>query len=143
MSMNEKAIEQQLLDNLDQYITDEIVRVESIKEKNSPEIDNTKKIAALKKEIARLNTMFRKDRISEEEYDRDYAELEQELKKLETADKPEERDLTALKQVLESDYRTIYDALDKPHKKAFWRNTIKEFTIGEDRNIIPESIIFF
>lgn len=143
MSMNEKAVEQQLLSNLDQYITNEIVRVKSIKEKNSPEIDNTKKIAAIKKEMNRLNTMFRKDRISEEEYDRDYAELEQELKKLETADKPEKRDLTALKQVLESDYRTIYDALDRPHKKAFWRNTIKEFTIGEDRLIIPESIIFF
>lgn len=141
--LNEKTIEPQLLDNLDQYITNEIVKVTSISEKQSAVIDNTKKIEALKKEMKKLNTMYRKDRIEEEEYEKDYAELEAELKKLETADKPEERDLTALKQVLESDYRSIYEALDRPHKKAFWRNIIKEFAVDDNRQIIPESIIFF
>ena len=37
----------------------------------------------------------------------------------------------------------VYEALDKPHKKAFWRNLIKEFTVDENRQIIPESVIFF
>ena len=143
MALNEKKIEAQLLDNLDQYITNEIVKVTSITEKKSQEIDNSKKIAEVKKEMARLNTMFRKGRIEEAEYDKDYAELDAELKTLKTAEKPEERDLTTLKQLLESDHRTIYEALDRQHKKAFWRTFIKEFTIGEDRQIIPESIIFF
>lgn len=143
MALNEKKIEAQLLDNLDQYITNEIVRVKSISEKNSPIVDNSKRIAALKKEMERLNTMFRKGRIEEEEYDTDYAALENELKALEAVEQPEERDLTALVKLMESDYRTIYEALDKPHKKAFWRNLIKEFTVGEDRQIIPESIVFF
>jgi hypothetical protein len=51
--------------------------------------------------------------------------------------------LSALKELLESDYRTIYEALDKPHRKAFWRNIIKEFTVDENRQIVPESVIFF
>lgn len=143
MALNEKKIEAQLLDNLDQYITNEIVRVKTIKEKKSPAQDNAKKIAEIKKEMKRLNTMFRKGRVEEDEYDKDFAELENELKKLEAVEQPEEKDLTALARLMESDYRTIYEALDKPHKKAFWRNTIKEFTVGEDRQIIPESIIFF
>lgn len=143
MALNEKKIEAQLLDNLDQYISNEIVRVNSIKEKKNPVQDNTKKIDEIKKEMKRLNTMFRKGRMEEDEYDKDFAELEHELKKLEAVEKPEEKDLTALVELMESDYRTIYEALDKPHKKAFWRNTIKDFTIGEDRQIIPESIIFF
>ena len=143
MALNENKVEAQLLDNLDQYISNEIVRVKSIKEKNSPAIDNSKKIAALKKEMERLNTMFRKGRIEEDEYDKDFAELEADLKKLEAVEKPEEKDLTALAKLMESDYRTIYEALDKPHKKAFWRNIIKEFTVDENRQIIPESIIFF
>ena len=87
--------------------------------------------------------MYRKDRIEEEEYEKDYAELEAELKKLETVEQPEQRDLTELKEILESDYRTIYEALDRPHRKAFWRNIIKEFVVDETRQIVPDSIIFF
>lgn len=142
-SLNEKSLEQQLLDNLDQYISAEIAKVKSINEKKSTVIDNSKKIEELKKEMKRLTIAFRKGRVEEDEYDRDYAALEDEIKKLDSADKPVERDLTALQKVIESDYRSIYEALDKPHKKAFWRKTIKEFVVGEDKNIIPESIIFF
>ena len=143
MALNENQIERQLLDNLDQYIENEIVRVKTINEKKSPVIDNSKKIEDLKKEMKRLTIAFRKGRIEEDEYDKDFAELENDLKKLEAADKPEARDLTALKQLMESDYRTIYEALDKPHRKAFWRNIIKEFVVDETRQIVPDSIIFF
>ena len=142
-SLNEKSLEQQLLDNLEQYISAEIAKVKSINEKKSQVIDNSKKIEELKKEMKRLTIAFRKGRIEEDEYDRDYAVLEDEIKKLDLADKPVERDLSALKKVIESDYKSIYEALDKPHKKAFWRKTIKEFSVGEDKKIIPESIIFF
>lgn len=142
-TLNEKKIEAQLLDNLEAYVSNEIAKVESIKEKNSQVTDNSKKIAALQKEKQRLNTMFRKGRIEEEEYDAEFATLESEIKKLDTEEKPEERDLTALTKVIESDYRTIYKALDRPHRKAFWRKIIKEFTVGEDKQIIPDSIIFF
>lgn len=142
-ALNEKKIEAQLLDNLDQYIQNEIVRVKTIKEKKNPAQDNTKKIEALKKEMKRLTTAYRKGRVEEDEYDKDYTELESELKKLEAIEQPEEKDLTALVKLMESDYRTIYEALDRPHRKAFWRNVIKEFTVGEDKQILPESIIFF
>lgn len=142
-ALNEKKIEKQLLDNLDQYITNEIARVNSIKEKKSPVQDNTNKIEELKKEMKRLTIAYRKGRVEEDEYDKDYSELESELKKLEAVEKPEEKDLTELVKLMESDYRTIYEALDKPHQKAFWRKVVKEFTTDENRQIIPESIIFF
>ena len=142
-ALNEKKIEKQLLDNLGKYVAREIVRVKTIREKKNPVLDNTKKIEEIKKEMKRLTTAYRKGRVEEDEYDRDYAELEKQLSKLEPVDKPEEKDLSALKKLVESDYRTIYEALDRPHKRAFWRNTIKEFTVDEDRQVIPESIIFF
>lgn len=142
-SLTEWKIEEQLLENLDQYVTNEIARVKSINEKKNPVVDNTQKIENLKKEMNRLTIAFRKGRIEEDEYDRDYDALANDLKALEAVEQPEERDLTELKGLVESDYRTIYNALDRPHKKAFWRKIIKEFAVGEDRNIIPESIIFF
>ena len=142
-AITEHKIEKQLLDNLNQYVQNEIAKVKAITEKKRLDVDNTAKIEAVKKEMSRLNTMFRKGRIEEAEYDKDYAVQEKELKTLEAVGQPEERDLTALKKLMESDYRTIYDALDKTHKRAFWRKIIKEFTIGADRKIDPESIIFF
>lgn len=143
-SISERKIEKQLLDNLEQYVQGEALRVASIEEKKKPKVDNTKKIESLKKEMARLNMMFRKGNIEEDEYDKETAIIKRSIKELEGAmEEEEERDLTALKKLIESDYRTIYNALDRPHKKAFWRTIIKEFTLTEQRKIDPKSIIFF
>jgi hypothetical protein len=141
-SMSERKIEKQLLDNLEQYIGNEVIRVESITE-NHPKNTNATKIAKLKAEMDRLNMMFRKGRITEEEYDTDYLKLEKSLKKIDTEEPPPQRDLDALKGILETDYRGLYNELTKENKKAFWRRIIKEFTVDEHKKIVPESIIFF
>lgn len=142
-STSERIIEKQLINNLDKYITDEIVAVENISEKKEQLPDNKKRIEKLKNEMDRLNMMFRKGRIEEEEYDREYFALESELKKIDVVEKPVQRNLEPLKELLASDYKALYDQLDKAHKKAFWRKLIKEFSIDENKKIIPESIIFF
>lgn len=141
-SVSERKIESQMLDNLEQYISNEIIRVESIEE-NQPKNRNAEKVVKLKAELDRLNMMFRKGRISEEEYDTDYMKMEKQIKALDVEEVPPKKDLDALKGILESDYRTIYSHLTKENKKAFWRNTIKEFAIDENKRIVPESIIFF
>lgn len=141
-SVSERKIEKQFLDNLEQYITNEVIRVTNI-EDEQPKNRNAEKVAKLKAELDRLNMMFRKGRISEEEYDTDYMKLEKQIQKLDVEEAPPKKDLDALKGILESDYRTIYSHLTKENKKAFWRNTIKEFAIDENKKIVSESIIFF
>ena len=69
---SERKIETQLLNNLAGYIQNEITKVESLSDIQRPKTDNSKKIEELKKEMERLNMMFRKGRISEEEYDKEY-----------------------------------------------------------------------
>lgn len=140
--ISEKKLEKQLLDKLGEYIGNEIIRVESIEE-DRPKNRNAEKVAKLKAELDRLNMMFRKGRIPEEEYDCEYMKIEKQIKKLDVEEIPPKKDLDALKGILESDYKTIYSHLTKENKKAFWRNTIKEFAIDEHKRIIPESIIFF
>lgn len=142
-STTEHLIETQLLNNLDKYIQNEYARVESLKEAKSNKIDNTKRIAELKSEMNRLNTMYRKGRIEEKDYDEEYEVLERQLKELSKEEPEEEKDLSALKKLMESDYRTMYEALDKEHKKAFWRAIIKEFKLKPDKSIDEDSIIFF
>lgn len=138
----ERKIEKQLLENLEQYITNEVARIETVEEKQ-PINNNALQIEKLKGEMERLNMMFRKGRIEEEEYDTEYYKLEKKLKSLDTTEPPPKRDLDAIKGILETDYRGIYEQLTRENKKAFWRSFIKEFAIDEDKKIVPESIIFF
>lgn len=140
--ISERKLERQLLDNLEQYIGNAILRIENIEE-NQPQNNNAAKIEKIKAEMDRLNMMFRKGRISEEEYDTDYFKLEKKLGSIKVEEAPPKRDLDALKGLLETDYRGLYQLLTKENKKAFWRRTIKEFTFDENKKIIPESIIFF
>lgn len=141
-SISERKIEKQLLDNLAQYIGNEVIRVQSI-EDATPVNKNAMKIKKIKAEIERLNLMFRKGRIEEEEYDTEYLKLEKSLKAIDTEEPPPARDLDALKGILETDYRGLYQQLTKENKKAFWRRIIKEFAMDEHKKIVPESIIFF
>ncbi len=140
--ISERKVERQLLDNLGQYIGNEVIKIESIDE-IQPKNNNTIKIAKLKAEMDRLNMMFRKGRIEEEEYDTDYLKLEKALKSIDTEEAPPKKDLDALKGLLETDYRGLYSQLTKENKKAFWRRIIKEFTFDENKKIDPDSIIFF
>ncbi len=141
-SISERKIEKQLLDNLAQYIGNEVIKVESVDDAQ-PKNNNEEKAKKIKAEMDRLNMMFRKGRIEEEEYDAEYLKLDKKLKALDLEEKPPERNLDALKGILETDYKGLYQQLTKENKKAFWRRIIKEFVIDENKKIIPESIIFF
>lgn len=140
--ISERKIEKQLLNNLEQYITNEVIRVETIDEVK-PKNRNAEKAAKIKAEMDRLNMMFRKGRIEEEEYDSEYFKLDKQLKSIKVEEEPPKKDLDALKGLLETDYRGLYSQLTKENKKAFWRRIIKEFAIDEHKKIVPESIIFF
>lgn len=140
--LSEIKIEKQLLDNLEKYINNEIIKIDNVTD-NTPKNNNQIKIAQLKSEMDRLNVMFRKGRIDEKEYDTDYMQLKKQLNAIEVEDIPPQRNMDALKGLLETDYRGLYDQLDKQHKKAFWRNLIKEFTVNDNKQIDENSIVFF
>lgn len=142
LAVNEKVIEAQLLDNLEAYINShiEVKKIDNKKEKpKKSQVEN------IKKEMDRLNSMYRKGRIDEPEYDRDYLALENKLKiaQIEEGEPEKERDITHLVELLDSNWRDIYNHLDRQHKKAFWRKILKKFTIDRDKKIIADSIIFF
>lgn len=142
LAVNEKTIETQLLNNLEKYINNTIIKIENVEaKKEKPKKSQTESI---KKEMARLNSMYRKGRIDEAEYDKDYLALENRLKiaEIEEGDS-NERDITHLKEIVGSDWRDLYSMLDRQHKKAFWRKIFKYFSIGKDKKIVEDSIIFF
>ena len=143
LALSENKIEKQMLANLEQYIENSIAKVSKI-EDATPSNNNEIKVRELQDEMNKLNIMFRKNRISEEEYDTEYFKLEKKLEKLTAGHvEPQQIDTEHLRELLESNWKEIYDSLDQEHKRAFWHGIIKEFKVGEDRKIIPDSIIFF
>lgn len=141
--INEDKLEKYILDNLDQYVKDYITTINV--SDNRADLDNetiNKNIKSIKSEMKNLNTLFRKDRITEAEYDKDYNELETQLKALESHLEPyQERDLTIYEDILKSGWRELYKALTKENKRAFWRKYIKAIELNEDGTV--KHLIFF
>lgn len=135
-SISESLIEPYLLDNIDKLVKDHIYRVTEIKPAKIN--DAKKRIKDIKDEMDKLNYMFMKKRIETKDYDRQYDELEKELKQLQK-DAPKEADISHLRDFLNSGWRNIYDSLNRENKRALWGNIIKEIVIDEDFNI---NIIF-
>lgn len=134
-SFSEFSLEKKLIssieDEIDKYICEYTL---SLKSKVAPKTD----VKSIKEEIERLNKMYQKNRISEQEYDYEYDRLERKLDKA-NEDVPKERDLTPLQDFLNSDWRNIYHTLESAEKRALWRSVIdyiivdvreKEFTIN-------------
>ncbi len=92
--------------------------------------------------MTKVKRMYRKEDITEAEYDNDMAELKEELKELESHLEPIlERDLTIYQELLKCDWIELYNALTKENKRAFWRKYIKAIKIDVNGKI--DEIIFF
>ena len=127
-SVNEKFVENYLLDNLDELIKDYFNSLENKYDDIRINYkDNTKKLAALKEELKRTNLLFTKGRIEEEEYDKEYARLEKEIKKLEEA--PIKKDVSILEDLTKIEWKMMYQELTPENKQAFWRSIIDKIVL--------------
>lgn len=140
-TVGEKKIEKALLDNLNQYISNYIdtSKIEDTRVRDSHATD---KIKELEGEMTRLTKAYRKGRISEVEYDKEYEELEAQLDTLKSHLEPIiKRDLTIYEELLKSDWISLYEALNRENKRAFWRKYIKEIRLNTNGTV--NTVIFF
>lgn len=138
---SEKKIEAALLKRFDSLVTVYIseAKIEDKRVKNSHAADLVKEIKA---EITRVNNMYRKGRMKDAEYDKEYEELEKRLKGAESALEPiKKRDLSKYESLLKSDWKELYNTLTKENKRAFWHMYIKAIILDENGNV--KDIIFF
>ena len=142
-TFNEEHIEKHLLENMAQYVDAVIVNANATD--NIANIDNelvNKQIKDLKTEMTKVKRMYRKGDIDEAEYDADMEELKEELQALEKQLEPLlERDLTIYEELLKSDWKALYNALNRENKRAFWRKYIKTIELNFDGTI--KQLIFF
>lgn len=129
LSMSEKKLEKYLLTRLEDLLNDEIAKVEL--EQTKPKPKPKSNVKSLKEKQRRLTVAYMAGNVTDEEYLRDDAELKALIAKAEADAPPPERDITPLKELLESDIRTIYEGLTDEEKQRFWTGLIKEIVVDK------------
>ena len=134
-------IEAYLLDNLEKLLEGEIARIkfEQAKPKKKKKTD----VAKLREQLRRVNVSYITGNMTDDEYFQNTKALNEEIKKAEQLerDDPSNRETGHLQEVLETDFRSIYDDLDQEDKRRFWRSIVKEIHLDEKAAV--KSVIFF
>ena len=129
LHIRESFIEDYLLENVESLAKDYITKINSVKALKVPNAVKRKK--SIEEELSNLNYIFMKKRIKQDEYDRLYEELENELKQLDQSE-PITKDVEALTTFLNSGWHNIYNDLPRESKRSLWRSIVKEIHATPD-----------
>lgn len=131
--INENYVLDFLLKNVEELAKKHIAEVTEVKPAEKTDLPQNR-INEILEELDNLNYMFQKKRIDIKKYDREYEALEKELANLQK-EQPTESDITILEEFLRSDWKDVYNSLDKENQRALWRNLIKEIKFDEEFKI--------
>lgn len=140
-ALSERKIEKQLLSRLDEFMLNTIAQVEietnAPKEKSMIEAN----IKNLKERLRRLNITYMAGNKTDEEYFKEDAEIKLELTKAEKElEIVKPKNVEHLKELLETDFRTMYSELEEEEKQEFWQDLIQEIKI-ENKKVTD--VLFF
>lgn len=134
--VNETRIEKMLLQNIKPLAEKYIFEAKLKPKKQEKKKDETKEIL---EEIDRLNYSFRKKRISVDEYDREYEELEKRLARAKK-EAPKEKDISGIEAFLNSGWEDVYENLSREDKRALIRSVVKSMTFDENGELVIEFV---
>lgn len=134
--LTESKIEQYLIEYISSIVQNKVYEFKNTK-KTKQRIDQTNTIRS---EIERLNNIYIKGRISEVDYDRQYALLEHRLEEERKLQSESFADYKCLEKLFSGNWLDIYNKLDAEHKNAFWKKIIKEIIIDCDTHKICDII---
>ncbi len=129
----EYKIEEYMLSHVSAKLERELAEIE-FKEQHKPKQDNPESI---RKEMDRLNLLFQKGRITESYYDEQYTILDHKLTECAQDNKSATLEsYSALISAFSGNWQELYLKLDKAHKQAFWKSTIKDIQIDKETHRI-------
>jgi len=129
--ISESVIEEYLLTHVVEQLQADILNLMQKQKSLQKQPDRS---AAIRAELDRLNNMYQKGRIKEAYYDEQYAILSE---KLNACTPPIEieaslRAYEALSGAFSEGWEEMYHKLDSSHKKAFWKDVLKEINVDAD-----------
>lgn len=132
--LSEHKVEEYMITHVTSRLEQELADIEFKNSQRSKKHDNRD---AIQKEIERLNLLFQKGRITEKYYDEQYEILDKKLSLCEQKEKcisiEAYRDLI---KAFSGNWQDLYLNLDKAHKQAFWKSTIKDIQIDKETHRI-------
>lgn len=126
-SYSELKLMKQLVNGLDGYLREEIAAAEIELAKPRPKPKTN--VKELKEKQRRLTVAYMAGNKTDEEYLQEDAELKSLIAKAEKTAPPEPRNIQPLKDLLESDFKSIYESLTEEEKQLFWTKLIKEIKL--------------
>lgn len=136
--VSEKKIEKQLLSRLNDFLAAEIAAVTL--EQKKPKVKPKTNAKALKDRLRRLTVAYMAGNVPDDEYLKEDAELKAAIAKAEADAPPPPRDITPLKDLLETDFQSVYTTLTEEGKQRFWQGLIKEIKLDGKK---IKDVIFF
>lgn len=128
----ENSLERYIVANIKSELEKYIIQCEI---EDKPKKDNRQKIVALEKKLDRIKELYLNEIIDIDEYKIDRANIMEQLDQLKQSEQqPIEKDLTKLKEFLNSDFETIYETLEISEKRLLWRSIIKEIRVDRNKN---------
>lgn len=128
--IEEHVLERYLLEHIRPQIKDLILHYE-IEQK--PVKDYSSRIASLEKKKEKLKELYINELISLEEYKTDREQIDSDISATIAKVGINDTDLTALKDLLTTDFESLYGTFSPDENRYFWRSVIKEIRFGIDR----------
>lgn len=125
-SINEDRFEQELLSKINDFMKDYIIEVEEKEKQEKPKIDEDK----IRQKMERLTDVYVMGNMSKQEYERRYSEL-----KLKLDFKPVVSNSEKVKELVDTDFLSLYETLNREERRMFWHGLIKEIKIDSECNI--------
>lgn len=125
--IRETAIEAYLLEHIEEELSQYVAEYDV---SNKAIQDNRLQKSRIRKKLDKLKELYLNDLISLDEYKIDRINLEEQLSSLpDTAACT--KDLSAIKILLNSDFKNLYQTFLNTEKRLFWRSILKEIRISE------------
>jgi len=134
--ITEWILEEKLLTRLEPILDDKIIKARVERKKKNK--TSASLVEGLKAKLERLNYLFEKGRISVEDYEQKYSEVEQKIAQLKAE---QEQNFESIKKSLPSNWKDIYSELDEEHRQSFWQQIISEIMVDSNRDIIDITFV--
>lgn len=133
-SVREDFIESWLFDHLEEEINRCQLEWEVQAASRKRSITSSDK-SALKRKLSKLKELYVNELIDLEEYKKDYEIYTTALRQLPDPAQEAPPDFAAVRNILTTDFKSIYNTLTREEKRTLWRSVIEEIRIDNDGNI--------
>ena len=129
-SLSENVLERMMLENIEKFFEDTKIQSVEITDAETVQIQAAD-VEELRARIDRLNYSWQTGKIrTVEQYEKDYAELIEELEKAEeNQSNIVVKDFSKIEGILQEGWKEIYNNLDDAYKRAFWRSFVQSIEV--------------